>query len=103
MANRIWANTRWEVADDGLSSLGPVEYFIPRNRLCELRHRREAEGIASWPLQIAEKSWAEIEPFLEAYQQALELLQPKGLEAIDLHLSSEIAREIAFVADLRRR
>jgi hypothetical protein len=54
-------------------------------------------------LQIAEKSWAEIEPFLEAYQKALELLKPKGLEAIDLPLSSEIAREMAFVAELRRR
>jgi hypothetical protein len=103
MPTRIWANNHWQVADDGLASLGPVEYFIPRSRLCELRHRREAEGIASWPLQVAEKSWAEIEPFLEAYQRALELLKPEGMEAVDLHLSSEIAREIAFVAELRRR
>jgi hypothetical protein len=92
-----------EVADDGLVSLGAVEYFIPRNRLCELRHRREAEGIASWPLQVADKSWAEIEPFLEAYQQALQLLKPKGLEALDLPLSLEIAQEMAFLAELRRR
>jgi hypothetical protein len=103
MANRIWADAQWEVADDGLASLGPVEYFIPKDRLCELRHRREAERIASWPLQMAEKSWVEIEPFLEAYQQALDLLKPKGLEAVDLSLSSEVAREMAFVAELRRR
>ena len=47
MANRILANTQWEVAHDGLASLRAVEYFIPKNRLCELRHRGAAEGIAS--------------------------------------------------------
>jgi hypothetical protein len=103
MPNRIWANNNWEVADDGLASLGLVEYFIPRNRLCELRHGREAEGVAMWPLQMADKSWVRIEPFLEAYKQALELLKPKGLDAVDLPLSSEIAREMAFAAELRRR
>jgi hypothetical protein len=95
MPTRIWANNDWEVADGGMASLGPVEYFIPRNRLCELLHGREAEGVAMWPLQIADKSWAEIEPFLEAYQRALELLQPKGWEKIDVSLSSSIARKRA--------
>jgi hypothetical protein len=77
MQTRIWANNDWEVANDGLASLGPVEYFIPRNRLCELRHGREAERVAMWPMHMADKSWVRIEPFLEAYHQALVLLQPR--------------------------
>lgn len=92
MANRIWANNHWEVAADGMAFLGPVDYFIPRNRLCELRPGKEANGVASWPLQIADKSWADLESFLEAYQHALDLLQPKGIEAVDLPLSASLAR-----------
>ena len=103
MPTRMWANDDWEVADDGLAFLGPVDYFIARDRLCELRPGREAEGVATWPLQIADKSWAKIEPALEAYQRALELLKPKGREVIDLPLTLEIAREMAFAAELRRR
>ena len=58
MANRILANTQWEVAGDGLASSGAVEYFIPKNRLRELRHRRGVEGIASRHPRVAEKSGA---------------------------------------------
>jgi hypothetical protein len=103
MPNRMWANTDWEVADDGLASLGTVDYFIARHRLCELRPGRQKEGVASWPLQMADKSWVRIETFLEAYQKALELLTPKGLEAVNLPLSLEMARELAFKTEMRRR
>jgi hypothetical protein len=53
MPTRIWANADWEIADDGLASLGDVDYFIPKNRLCELRHGRQTEGIAMWPCKFA--------------------------------------------------
>jgi hypothetical protein len=92
---RLWANTHWEVADDGLASLGDVEYFIPRDRLCELRPGEEANGVVSWPLQIAAKNWADLGSFEEAFQMALELLKPAGLEAINLSLSVARAREIS--------
>lgn len=94
MRNRIWANDDWEITDEGMSSLGPVEYFIPLDTLCELRPGKEAKGVASWPLQIAEKSWADLELFLEAYRYALEHLKPKGVEAVDLQLSASLARDI---------
>jgi hypothetical protein len=103
MANRLWANNHWEVADDGLASLGTVDYFIPRHRLCELRDGLQNRGIAMWPLQIAVKSWAPIEPFLEAYQQALLLLQPKGIERVDLVASVAMARREALREERRRR
>jgi hypothetical protein len=94
MRTRIWANDDWEVTDDGMAALGPVDYFIPLDRLCELRPSKEARGVASWPLQIAEKSWADLESFLEAYQYVLEHLEPKGVEAVDLQLSASLARDI---------
>jgi hypothetical protein len=103
MATRIWANADWEVADDGLASRGPVKYFIPTSRLCELRSRKGVEGLASWPLQMADKSWVQIDTFLEAYQQALVLLQPPGVEDVDVEQSLDIARDMAFTAELRRR
>lgn len=78
MPTRIWANDDWEVADDGLASIGTVDYFIARNRLCELRPGRQQEAVASWPLQMADKSWVRIEPFLEAYQKALEHAEAQG-------------------------
>jgi hypothetical protein len=99
MANRLWANNHWEVADDGMASLGPVDYFIARDRLCELRSGRETAGIASWPLQMADKSWAPIEPFLEAFQQALVRLQPKGVERLDISASFAMARKRAVKGD----
>jgi hypothetical protein len=102
MPIRIWANADWEVANDGMASIGSVEYFIARNRLCELRPGRENRGVASWPLQIADKSWADVETFLEAYQKALEILRPKGFETIDLTLSASMAREIALRSHHRR-
>jgi hypothetical protein len=96
MTNRLWANSHWEVADDGVASITTVEYFIPRHRLCELHDRYRGRCIAMWPIQIAEKSWAPIEPFLEAYQQALRLLRPNGVERIDLAASLAKAREEAL-------
>jgi hypothetical protein len=99
---QIWANAEWEVADDGLASLGDVDQFIPRDRLCELRSGRENEGIASWPLNMADKSWVKIDEFLEAYEQALQLLQPRGRDEVDLSRSSELARDRAF-ANMRNR
>jgi len=44
-----------------------------------------------------------IDRFLEAYEQAMQLLQPKGLDAVDLPGSSEIARNMAFADGRRRR
>jgi hypothetical protein len=79
-----------------------VNYFIARHRLCELRPGRQKEGLASWPLQMADKSWVRIETFLEAYQKALELLNPKGVDALNLPRSFEMARERAYGAGRRR-
>jgi hypothetical protein len=100
---RIWANTHWEVTEDGMASLGPVDYFIPKDRLCELRDGFEGKGISMWPLHIAEKSWAPIEPFLEAYQRAIQLLKPRGLDKVDFAESAKLARELAFKLEWRRR
>ena len=74
---RLWANTHWEVAEDGIASLepAPMEYFIAKDRICVLRWGMEGRGIANFPLHIANKIERPIEPFLEAFEKAIELLK----------------------------
>jgi hypothetical protein len=45
-----------------------------------------------WPLRVAEKSWANIETFLEAFQYALGTLKPMGWDALDLSKTFGLAR-----------
>ena len=53
---RLWANTHWEVAEDGIASLEPAprQYFIFKDHLCQLRWGMEGRGIANFPLDIAQ-------------------------------------------------
>ena len=90
MTRKLWANSHWEVAEDGMNSLNGIEYFIPKDRLCELREGKQ--GVSMWTLQIAEKTWAPIEPFLEAFSKAHELLKPEGGDQLDMELSASMAR-----------
>lgn len=93
---RLWANTHWEVAEDGIASLepAPMEYFIAKDRICVLRWGMEGRGIANFPLHIANKIERPIEPFLEAFEKAIELLKPKGYERIDLPATFALVREM---------
>jgi hypothetical protein len=56
-------------------------------------------GIAMWPLQMAEKSWVDIEAFLKAYENALIVHNPPGVENIDMAASFQRARKIAADRD----
>jgi hypothetical protein len=98
---RLWANNHWEVAEDGVASLDPQEYFIPKDHLCRLRWNMEASGIADFPLHIADKIERPIEPFLEAFEKAIELLKPKGYERVDLAATFALVREM--VSNRRQR
>lgn len=93
---RLWANTHWEVAEDGIASLEPAprQYFIFKDHLCQLRWGMEGRGIANFPLHIANKIDRPIEPFLEAYEKAIELLKPKGFEKIDLAATFAVVRDM---------
>jgi hypothetical protein len=48
-----------------------------------------------WPLQMAEKSWIDIETFIEAFQQAVVVHKLDSLGTLDLAASYARARDIA--------
>jgi hypothetical protein len=61
----LFANRQWRVTDYGIESVHPPapDYFVEKSRLSEL----------DWPEHMAEKTWVDIEAFIEAYEKALEL------------------------------
>ena len=85
-------NKQWAVIDDGMISLEPYEYHIPKLDLASvLNGSREAR----WAFQLAEKNWIDIEAFLEAFAKALEIHQPNGRENIDWAATCAMARKRA--------
>jgi hypothetical protein len=88
----IWHNTGWQITGSGLSSRSQ-HYEISIAQLDELRD--VVACIAMWPLQMAEKSWVDIEAFTEAFQQALVVHRPDALDRLDLSTSFAMAHDIA--------
>jgi hypothetical protein len=87
----IWQNTGWQITESGLSSR-THKYEISIAQLDEMRD--PINRIAMWPLQMAEKSWVDIEGFTEAFQQALLVHKPDALDQLDLSTSFAMAHEI---------
>lgn len=95
-----WRNSCWSVTADGMQSL-TTTYEIPASQLAERRGH-----LAMWPVQMAEKSWVDIEVFLEAFRNALLALRPTDLGTIDSEATFALAREVAarrtITADTRK-
>ena len=86
----IFKNTQWEVTDWGLTSIkpsAPYEYEIAASRLLETANFGGKKY--NWPRQIAEKTWADLKAFLEAYAQAIEFHKGKYKGTVDLKLMQE--------------
>lgn len=58
----LFENDEWSVSDDGLEHKRTA-YFIARDAV----GRRQSDGLWSWPLHMAEKSWCAMSPFAEAF------------------------------------
>jgi hypothetical protein len=64
-------NHQWEVTQFGIESVRPApEYPILKSRLTETTERGRATYY-DWPIHLADKSWVDIEAFLEAFADAL--------------------------------
>lgn len=61
----IFENEEWLVTEDGLEHK-TTGYFIEREGLAQLRE----DGLWTWPLHMAEKSWCTMAPFAEAFSCA---------------------------------
>jgi hypothetical protein len=68
----LFENAEWCVTSDGLEHRR-TGYFIDR---ADLDQRRDGD-LWAWPLHMAEKSWCDMAPFMEAFGRAAQLY---GLE-----------------------
>ena len=81
----IFENEEWLVSESGLEHK-TTGYFIDRESLGQ---RRE-DGLWSWPLHMAEKSWCGMQPFSEAFTCALSVF---GIgTGVELAQSLKVAR-----------
>src|SRR4051794_34859676 len=61
----IFENEEWLVTESGLEHKR-TGYFIERSDLAN----RRGDGLWTWPLHMAEKSWCAMAPFAEAFSCA---------------------------------
>ena len=96
----LFKNDQWAVTEEGLQSIkpgAPYEYYISADRLLEKGGAGRGE-VYDWPLQLAEKTWVDLEAFIQAYRKAIEIHVGKYSGAVDqdlLELSIQKGREEA--------
>jgi hypothetical protein len=62
----FYENDAWLVTAEGLEHKG-TSYFVEREAMAQ----RRSDGLWTWPLQLAEKSWFEAKDFTRAFLHAL--------------------------------
>jgi hypothetical protein len=62
----LYENDAWLVTPEGLEHKGS-QYFVER----DLVSHRRSDGLWTWPLQLAEKSWFDAKDFTRAFLHAL--------------------------------
>lgn len=94
----IYQNQQWAVNGDGLATVPPrYEYFIDGNRLLETREHQQ-KTLYFWPLQLAEKTWIDIDAFEIAFLWALLANRGKYKGDVDVERLKEsfvVARQMA--------
>ena len=81
----MFENAEWLVLDSGLEHKA-TGYFIERESLAD----RRCDGLWTWPMQMAEKSWCAMPLFAEAFSRAASLY--------DIDAGAELSRSL-LVAD----
>lgn len=81
----------WKVTSVGLEHSAP-DYVIEGCRLGETRLVNK-RVLAAWPLQVAEKSWCNVDDFIAQFEIAIEKFKPIGWETIDLNETFRVARQ----------
>jgi hypothetical protein len=69
----LYQNHQWAVTEDGIESIKPgTTYPIEAHRLLE-RHGVGGDKFYDWPVHMAQKTWVDIEAFIDAFSRALRL------------------------------
>jgi hypothetical protein len=79
----IFQNNQWSVTDYGVESVKPApEYHFEAGRLLETGSAGR-EVMYDWPVQMADKTWVDIEAFIEAFTRAIEVHKGKYKGEVD--------------------
>jgi hypothetical protein len=72
--SEIWfENHQWSVTDYGVESVRPAAPYYHFNKERLLETGNLAGEMYDWPVHMAEKTWVDIEAFIEAFEKALDL------------------------------
>ena len=69
----LFQNHQWSVTDYGVESVRPEApyYHFEKRRILETENR--GDELYDWPIHMAEKTWVDIEAFIEVFLKAIEL------------------------------
>jgi hypothetical protein len=79
-------NAQWSVTEEGLQCLDPKIIggsVVKTEELADLLEGHEDQGVARWPVHYSEKSWVNMDAFMQAFRHALEVHAPAGREKIN--------------------
>lgn len=69
----LYENAQWAVTDAGLESIRPDPPCVIEAPTLTATLTHGDDVFYEWPLHVAEKSWAKIDLFIDAYTRALAL------------------------------
>lgn len=88
----LWQNKDWRVTHNGLAARHH-QYNIGVSQLKDMRELPDGVIASMWPLHMAEKSWVDLESFLEAFENALQIHCPA--DAAKLNVVASYAAALA--------
>lgn len=78
----LFKNSQWVVTDTHVQSVKPApDYHFEIGRLTEAE--RAPGETYDWPVHMAEKTWVDIEAFIEAFEQGLTIHTGKYKPPVD--------------------
>jgi hypothetical protein len=96
-----YKNQQWAVTNIGLESLAPAPtYQIDAARLVETS-AHGTEFFYDWPIHMAEKTWVDIEAFVESFKHALRSHADKCSHHVNLVMLASSVAEARSIAERR--
>jgi hypothetical protein len=71
--SEIWfKNHQWSVTDYGVEAVKPAPYYhFDKKRILETGNR--GGELYDWPVHMAEKTWVDLEAFIEVFLKAIDM------------------------------
>lgn len=88
----LFENQQWAVTNEGINSRKPGAPYLYEIEASGLLNT--TDNFYAWPLQIAEKNWADVGAFEQAFRKAVELLAGKYKGQVDQNRLDATFREV---------